>query len=434
VAEVSQADAVLVVGSVLRKDHPLLAQRLRQAARRQARVHLLNPLAQDAMMPLAGEQVVAPSAMVAALAAVVKAAAEAKGAAPGAGLDAALAAVMVSPQARQAADDLARATRGVVWLGNLAVQHPRYAELEILAQALATLTGARFGHLGAAANSVGAVLAGALPSDAGLDARAMIASPRKAYVLLGVEPELDCADGAAALAAMKSAEFVVAMSPFEHRALDYAEVILPVAPFTETAGTFVNAEGRAQSFAGVVRPLGDTRPGWKVLRVLGNLLGLAGFDQDSSDAVRAALSLDGLPVAGCDNALSASLAIDASLAVPAGIERVAPVRIHDADALARRSPPLQKTRDAAPVEAVLAADLWQGAGLQPGDSVRIGSAASGASALFPASLDPRLPAGCLLLPAGHASTFPLGAPAGAAALSIERVAAPVRAAPAATVS
>ncbi len=434
VAEVGQADAVLVVGSVLRKDHPLLAQRLRQAARRQARVYLLNPLAQDAMMPLAGEQVVAPSAMVAALAAVVKAAAEAKGAALGAGLDAALAAVMVSPQARQAADDLARATRGVVWLGNLAEQHPRYAELEILAQALATVTGARFGHLGAAANSVGAVLAGALPSGAGLDARAMIASPRKAYVLLGVEPELDCADGAAALAAMKSAEFVVAMSPFEHRALDYAEVILPVAPFTETAGTFVNAEGRAQSFAGVVRPLGDTRPGWKVLRVLGNLLGLAGFDQDSSDAVRAALSLDGLPVAGCDNALSASLAIDAALAAPAGIERVAPVRIHDADALARRSPPLQKTRDAAPVEAVLAADLWQGAGLQPGDSVRIGSAASGASALFPASLDPRLPAGCLLLPAGHASTFPLGAPAGAAALSIERVAAPVRAAPAATVS
>ncbi|MFN9153958.1 MAG: molybdopterin-dependent oxidoreductase, partial [bacterium] len=253
------------------------------------------------------------------------------------------------------------------------------------------------------------------------------------YVLLGVEPELDCADGAAALAAMKSAEFVVAMSPFEHRALDYAEVILPVAPFTETAGTFVNAEGRAQSFAGVVRPLGDTRPAWKVLRVLGNLLGLPGFDQDSSDAVRAALSLDGLPAAGCDNALCASLAVDASPAAPTGIERVAPVRIHDADALARRSQPLQKTRDAAPLEAALATDLWQGAGLQPGDSVRIGT--GGASALFPAVLDPRLPAGCLLLAAGHASTFPLGAPAGGTgALSIERIAAPARAVPAETVS
>ena len=443
VAEVGQADAVLVVGSVLRKDHPLLAQRLRQAAKRQARVHLLNPLAQDAMMPLAGERVVAPSAMVAALAEVVKAAAEAKGVPLPVGLDAALASVTVSAQARQVAEDLARAAHGVVWLGNLAAQHPRLAELEVLAQALASVTGARFGHLGVAANSVGAVLAGAQPSAGGLNAHAMIAAPRKAYLLLGAEPELDCADGAAALAAMKSAEFVVALSPFEHRALDYAEVILPIAPFSETAGTFVNAEGRAQSFTGVVRPLGDTRPAWKVLRVLGNLLGLAGFDQDSSDAVRAAIALDGLPAAGCDNSLSTGLSVDASTVVPAGIERVAPVRIHDADALARRSPPLQKTRDAAPVEAVLAADLWQRAGLQPGDAVRIGresgpgngsandSATSSVSALFPALLDARLPAGCLLLPAGHASTFALGAPAGAVALSVERVSPPEPAAPAA---
>ncbi len=421
VADVGKADAVLVVGSVLRKDHPLLAQRLRQAAKRKARVHLLNPLAQDPMMPLAGEQVVPPSAMVAALGAVLKAAAEAKGAALPDGLDAALAAVEVPTLARQAAQDLVQAGHGIVWLGNLAEQHPRFAELEVLAQALAMVTGARFGHLGTAANSVGARLAGAQPTGAGLDAAAMVAAPRKAYLLLGTEPELDCADGAAALAAMKSAEFVVAFSPFEHRALDYADVILPIAPFTETSGTFVNTEGRAQTFTGVVRPLGDTRPAWKVLRVLGNLLGLAGFDQDSADAVRAGLALDGLPAAGCDNALSGPLAVDASLPDAAGIERVAPVRIHDADALARRSPPLQKTRDAAPVEAALAADLWKAAGLQPGDSVRV--ACGGANALFPAVPDPRLAAGCLLLPAGHVSTFALGAPGDGAAISIERVAA-----------
>jgi NADH-quinone oxidoreductase subunit G len=194
----------------------------------------------------------------------------------------------------------------------------------------------------------------------------------------------------------------------------------------------VNTEGRAQTFTGVVRPLGDTRPAWKVLRVLGNLLGLAGFDQDSADAVRAGLALDGLPAAGCDNVLSGPLAVDASLPAAAGIERVAPVRIHDADALARRSPPLQKTRDAAPVEAALAADLWKAAGLQPGDSVRV--ACGGANALFPAVPDPRLAAGCLLLPAGHASTFALGAPGDGAALSIERVAATAQAVPAETVS
>jgi NADH-quinone oxidoreductase subunit G len=436
VAEVGRADAFLVVGSVLRKDHPLLAQRLRQAARRKSRVHLLNPLAQDALMPLASETVVAPSAMVGVLAQVLKAAAVAKGIALPAALAAALEPVVVSDAARRVAEDLARAERGVVWLGNLAAQHPRFAELEVLAQALAAATGARFGHLGAAANSVGAVLAGALPGAGGMDARAMIAAPRKAYLLLGAEPELDCADGAAALAAMKAAEFVVALSPFEHRALDYAEVILPIAPFTETAGTFVSIEGRAQSFAGVVRPLGDTRPAWKVLRVLGNLLDLPGFDQDSSEAVRAGIGLDGLPVAGCDNGLSSGLSVDLSPPVMAEIERVAPVRIHDADALARRSPPLQKTRDAAPVQALLADDLWQRAGLQDGDSVRISSGS--ASVRFPALRDARLPAGCLLLPAGHPSTFPLetaaGSGAGPDALAIERVPAPASAAPAETAS
>ncbi len=421
VAEVGQADAFLVVGSVLRKDHPLITQRIRQAAKRQARVHLLNPLAQDPLLPLASETVVAPSDLVGTLAQVVKAAAAAKGVALPADLDAALATVAVAPAARALAEDLARAERGVVWLGNLAAQHPRFAELEVLAQALADLVGARFGHLGVAANSVGATLAGAQPAGDGLDAQAMIAEPRKAYVLLGVEPELDCADGAAALAAMQAAGFVVALSPFEHRAIDYADVILPIAPFTETAGTFVSTEGRAQAFTGVVRPLGDTRPAWKVLRVLGNLLGLDGFDQESSEAVRAAVAPDGLPATGCDNALAAPLAVDAALPRRAGIERVAPVRIHDADPLARRSPPLQKTRDAAPVEVVLASDLWQATGLQPGDQVRI--VAGNASVVFPALSDPRLPAGCLLLPAGHESTFTLGAP-GSGVLSIERVATP----------
>jgi NADH-quinone oxidoreductase subunit G len=305
-----------------------------------------------------------------------------------------------------------------------------------LGEARGSLLGARSGVLGEAANSVGGHLAGALPRQGGLNAAAMVAQPRRATILLGCEPELDMADSAAALRAMHEADFVVALSPFQHRALEYADVMLPMAPFTETAGTFVNTEGRAQVFAGVVQPLGETRPAWKVLRVLGNLLDLPGFDQDSSEAVRAGIGLDGLPVAGCDHGLSSALAVDLSTAMPAGIERVAPVRIHDADALARRSPPLQKTHDAAPVQALLATDLWQRIGLQSGDSVRIASGT--ASALFPALPDSRLPAGCLLLPAGHPSTFPLGGAAGSgagsAALAIERVPAPAAAVAAETVS
>jgi len=266
------------------------------------------------------------------------------------------------------------------------------------------------------------------PGSGGLDAQAMLAAPRKAYLLLGTEPELDCADGAVALAAMKAAEFVVALSPFEHRALDYAEVILPIAPFTETAGTFVNTEGRAQAFTGVVKPLGDTRPAWKVLRVLGNLLGLPGFDQDSTEAVLAATPLGTLPVTGCDNRLDpatvASLPIDASLpATHAGVERIAPVRIHDADALARRAPALQKTRDAAPVEAAFASDVWVNLALVDGDSVRVSAQGGETSALFPALRDPRLPKGCMLLPAGHPTTHLLSPVAGA--LTFARVPVPV---------
>ncbi len=434
VAEVGQADAVLVIGSVLRKDHPLLAQRVRQAAKRGARLHLLNPLAQDLLMPVSSETVVAPSAMVNALAQVVKAVALAKAVTPGATVAAAIDKIEVGVVAQRVADDLVQAERGIVWLGNLAAQQPGFAELEVLAQALASMTGARFGHLGAAANSVGAALAGVQPGVGGLDAQAMLAAPRKAYLLLGTEPELDCADGAVALAAMKAAEFVVALSPFEHRALDYAEVMLPIAPFTETAGTFVNTEGRAQSFAGVVKPLGDTRPAWKVLRVLGNLLGLPGFDQDSTEAVRAAIPLDTLPATGCDNRLDpatlASLPIDASLPTTGSrVERIAPVRIYDADALARRAPALQKTRDAAPIEAAFASDVWSNLALVDGDSVRVPAQGGEGSALFPAVRDPQLPKGCVLLPAGHQATCLLSPVAGALAFARVAVPAAVSAAP-----
>ncbi len=431
-AGIGAADRVLVVGSVLRKDHPLLAQRLRQAARRGMRVHLINPFAQDAMLPLASETVVRPAAMVNALAQVVKAAAQARPERLPAGLSERLAPVEVSADAQRVADDLLAASSAVVWLGNLAEQHPRFAELELLAVALAELCGARAGRTGFAANSLGAALAGAQPAAGGLDARRMIESPRQAYLLLGAEPELDCADGAAALAALRAARFVVALSPFEHRALEYAHVILPIAPFSETPGTFVNAEGRAQTFSAVVRPLGDTRPGWKVLRVLGNLLGLQGFEQESAEAVRAGMPLDAVPLTGCDSGLleDAWGRIDLDAAAPApsdAIERVGPVRIHDADALARRAPALQSTRDAAAPEAALATDVWARLSLSPGDRVRI-AVADGAEVVLPALRDPRLAHGCVMVPVGTPQTLALGPAFGT--VRVERVAAATAAVPA----
>ncbi len=282
IADIPQLDRVLVVGSTLRKDHPLLARRLRQAAKKTLQINLINPVDDDLLMRVANKAIVAPSQLAHTLAQVVKAVAQARSAAAPAEVQE----VEVSDAAERIAGSLAAGSNVALFLGNLAQHHPAATRLHALAQALADLLGAKFGFLGEAANSVGGYIANATPQTNGLNALQMIVQPRKAYVLLGVEPELDCCDPGQAMAAMEQAEFVVALSPYQHKALAYAHALLPVAPFTETSGTFISTEGRVQSFAGVVQPLAETRPAWKVLRVLGNLLGVAGFDYDTSEAVR----------------------------------------------------------------------------------------------------------------------------------------------------
>ncbi|MEO7500890.1 MAG: NADH-quinone oxidoreductase subunit NuoG, partial [Casimicrobiaceae bacterium] len=285
VADIATLDRVLVIGSFLRKDHPLIAQRLRQAAKKRCEVSSLHSVDDDWLLPVKHKAIVAPSQIVRALAEIVVAAATHAGKA----VPAALSGLEPAPASAAIAASLVAGKKSAVWLGNLAVQHPAASQLAALAQALADVTGATLGVLTEAADTVGAYVARALPqrtgADRGLDAQAMLAEPRKAYLLCHVEPELDCANPVAARAALEKAELVVVMSPFRHGTA-YADVLLPVAPFTETSGTFVNCEGRAQSFHGVVRPLGETRPLWKVLRVLGTLLGKPGFDFDTSEEVR----------------------------------------------------------------------------------------------------------------------------------------------------
>jgi len=306
-----------------------------------------------------------------------------------------------------------------VFLGNFAQHHPRAGALEILAQSLARVTGARFGVLGEAANSVGGYIAGALPSRDGLNAAAMIASPRRGYVLLGCEPEFDTADGAASMAALQQAEFVVALSPFQTRAIDYAHAFLPIAPFTETSGTFVSTEGRVQGFKGVVQPLGETRPGWKVLRVLGNLLGLDGFGYESTEEVKAE-ALGGATVDisdRLDNALSATPAPDLS-AGARGLERIADVPIHFADPLVRRAPALQRTADAQVPKAWMNGATLASLGLSAGDRVRVSQGIGRAE--LQADRDDRLPEHCVRIAAGHPLTAGLGALSGT--VTVERIA------------
>jgi NADH-quinone oxidoreductase subunit G len=217
---------------------------------------------------------------------------------------------------------------------------------------------------------------------------------------------LDSADGAAARATLESASLVVALTPFNDANVEFAHVMLPIAPFTETSGTFVNAEGRVQSFQGVVKPLGEARPAWKVLRVLGNLLQLPGFEYDSTEAVRAAALGDAQSISSrLSNATGVTPSVPATVA--GGLERVADVPIYAGDALVRRAPSLQRTADAKPPVASVPTTVWQQLGLQPDDRIRL--TLGGRSVVLPARHDPTLAPTTLRVPAGHADTTALGA-------------------------
>lgn len=407
IAELSTLDRALVIGSFLRKDHPLFAQRLRQASRRGAKVMRIGAQSDDWAMNVAGEIVAAPSDWLSVLIEVAAAVATAKGV---------TAPLSVTPgeQAQAIANALLSGERKAVLLGNAAAAHPQAAELLAIANWIAEQAGARCGYLGDSGNGVGAQLVGAQPGQGGLDAAQMLAKPLKAYLLFNTEPVLDAANAAQAAKSLQAAEMVIAFSPFQAN-VEFADVMLPIAPFTETGGSFVNADGRVQSFHGVVRPLGDTRPGWKVLRVLGNLLGLNGFAQETVEDVRAAAGLNDAAKVSARLSNRSSVAPQI-VAAPAGLQRVANVPVYATDLVVRRAPSLQQTADAnAPLVALNAA-LWAQLGLQDGAKVRVKQGEG--SVVLPAALDATLAVNTVRVSAGHPSTAALGAVFGA--LSIER--------------
>jgi NADH-quinone oxidoreductase subunit G len=402
VADFATLDRVLVVGSFLRKDHPLLTHRLRQRAKKGAQISLVHAADDDLLLKLAHKAIVAPSALPRMLAEIVVAAASAAGKP----VPAALARIEPSSIAKDIAASLAGGERRAVFLGTFAEWHPRASQLHALAQAIAELTGATLGFLTEAANSIGGTIAGAFPRTGGLNAAAMLADPRRAYVMLNVDPDFDTADPAAARVALAAAEFVVALSPFKSGASEHAHVLLPVAPFSETAGTFINCEGRAQAFNGVVAPLGQTRPAWKVLRVLGSLLSLPGFGYDSINAVRAELPRGDEIGAWLSNATQTAIETPAAPVGRDGFERVADVPIYAADPLVRRAPSLQKTRDAMPPVARAHAATLARLNLAAGATVRLRQ--DGREAVLTVTADAGVPEGCLRIAAAQAATSTLG--------------------------
>ncbi len=427
VAELSKLKSALIIGSTLRKEQPLISQRLRLAVKRGLALNVIHAADDDLLMPVANKAIVAPSAILDTLAQVLKAALERNPGDIPAGLQSVLAAVQVSDPARKIAQSLIDKGDGAILLGNFAQHHFSYSGLYAVAHALAGVVNARFGVLGEAANSVGANLVGAVPyagplgasSQTGLNAAQMLAAPRKAYLLLGVEPELDSHRPIAAMNAMSAAEFVVALSSYRHRASEYAQVMLPIAPFTETAGTFVNMEGRVQSFPGVVKPLGESRPAWKVLRVLANLLGLSGFEFDNVDAVRNDISGD-LARAVFAQLNSGVTQATSNVTLPSpvdGPERIGEVPIYQLDAIVRRAESLQQTHDAAAPTAAMNSRMLSKHGLKVGASIRVKQSTSAIE--LNASCDDGLPDQTVRVAAGHPLTVGLESMSGA--IQLERI-------------
>ncbi len=407
VADLGGQQAVLLVGSTIRKEHPLVANRLRQGAKKGLALSVVHAAGDDLAMPVAGRIVARPSGLPAALASVAVALAEATGKPLEGEVAKAASNIAATDEARAIARSLAGRERAAVLLGNYAQQHPEFAALAAIAREIARLAGAKLGFLAQNANSVGAKLVGAHPLAGGLDTRAMIANPPKAWIVAGFEPERDAALAPAAIAALGKAEFVVALSAWRCWAPEYAHVILPIAPSAETAGTFVNMEGRVQSFHAVVKPRGEARPGWKVLRMLGSMLGLEGFAADTIEEVRAGVAPD---LQAWANAGLSNDGAPFAFAIPApgaGLERVAEWPVYGTDPQVRRAPSLQATADArAAAKARMNAATAIAAGLALGDRVRVTQ--GGGEAVLAVAVDPALPDGCVRIARGIAATVSLG--------------------------
>ncbi len=424
ILELSQQRAILLIGTHIRHEQPLLAHRIRQAALRDAEVICINPLRLELHHP-ARQLVGTPAQMLRDLAAVAQAL-EVRSSGI---LGDLIGAAEPTEVHRALAQSLRQAGgEGCVLLGALAQAHPDYSLLRALADLIAEGAGGRLGYLPAAANSLGAHLAGAHPAiqpgahpdpNPGLAVGAMLAQPMQTLVLWGIEPDLDLIDPQGACRACEQAEWVIACASFASPALyELADVLLPIAAFAETSGTFVNASATWQSFAGAVSPPGEARPGWKVLRVLGNLLDLPGFAYQDSAEIREELAALCATAVPANRPRQVQWAQGPWIAEDTPLVRIAHVPIYRLDPLVRRARALSQMPGS---EWIVRLHPDQAAqfGLSEGDWVRIRQGEGEAEA--PLLLDPGVPMGAAWIPAAVAGSERLGTMIGPVELELYSV-------------
>lgn len=419
IQEIEELDRILLIGSNIRNEHPLLAQRFRKAVQNGAELSIVSPLDNNPLMDIAHKVIVRPNDMVNVLGQILKAMSGLQRLSlclPPA-LTNLLEEIKVRPNTQAMAESLAGhgktydliAPKVGIFIGNMALSDPRFTELYSMAEAIGGISGAKGGILPAAANSTGMHMIGVMPNGTGMHARAMLEIPRKAYLLLNIEPELDCQHAALAKAAMEKAECVVALTSFKSPALDNADILLPIAPFTETSGTFMSMEGRVQSFAAAVKPLGECRPAWKVLRVLANTLGLQGFDFETSEEVKDKLFEGEKPSAvvwrSLNNNLKELVEIQVNIKHD-GLQRIGEVPQNESDPIVRRAASLQKTKYNIRPMARMRAEQIAALGLVDGDIVL--AKQDKGSAVLKVKLDNHVAMGCVRVAASHELTTGLG--------------------------
>ena len=407
IAKLNELDRVLVIGAFLRKEQPLIATRLRTAAKRGLKVLRIDAGGDDWLIPATGIAVT-PSAWLNALSEVALAVAQAKSVSAPTGLSN----LPISAAAQNIADSLLSGTTTSVLLGSAAMAHPHASDLHVLAQFIAEQTSATLGFLQVGGNAVGASLVNA--NGAGVDS--VLSGESRAVLLMNIDPDADLPNPEKARTALAQANTVIALSAFKSAdLLEVADVILPITPFTETVSTFVNAEGRSQTIQPAVKPLGDSRPAWKVLRVLGGLLNLEGFLFNMPEEVLGE-ALNENYCTQLSNQSTASGLTNPNLVPLSGLERLSDVGIYAGDQIVRRSSALQLTRDAKRGNQVgLGQALFSELGLKEGDAVRITQ--GDCSVELPVTLEPSLASGAVRISAGTMASAKLGSMFGSLTLT-----------------
>ena len=414
IVDFEENQAALLIGSNLRKDQPIINHRLRKAALDGASVMVLNPIDYEFNFPLDCKIISPPNKITSELSAILKAVIKLSSEKVDTAITKLLKDVTVNETHQTIADTLFNNDDAIVLLGNFTTTHPQLALLRTLSGEITKLTHSKLGYLSESANSSGAWLAGAVPhrltggiknSNIGLSSHEMLAQKLKAYLLLGVEPELDCWDTRLAQQAMQDADLVVALTAFQSEALNnYADVLLPIATFAETSGTYINNEGTVQCFNGAVPPQGEARPAWKVLRVLGNSFNVDGFDYESStevydESIKAIGKIEG------DNTDQWQLTITA-VAKKQGLQRITETPMNMIDSLTRRATSLQKTNDVADGAIHINSALAKKNKLSNADDATVKQDKQ--QVTMKVMVDERVPDNCVLIQSAHPSQSELG--------------------------